>query len=44
MMLICATDDPKITGIMSLRIRLTPSCAAPHFGRGNKRARIKKGI
>ena len=28
-MLICATDEPKIAGAMSFRIRRTPSCAKP---------------
>ncbi len=42
-MLICATDEPNITGTMSLKIRRTPSCAHPQRGRGNRSRRSRNG-
>ena len=42
-MLICATEEPKIAGTMSFRIRRTPSCASRKRGRGNRSSRRKNG-
>ena len=41
--LICATDEPNITGNMRRKIRRTPSCAHPQRGRGNKPMRSRNG-
>ena len=41
--LICATDEPKIAGSMSLKARRTPSFAGAQRGRGRALIRARNG-
>ncbi len=41
--LICAAEEPKIAGTISLKARLTPACCGAHLGRGSFPILAKKG-